>query len=87
MIRIDPDQLATLLTCAVRYAMGRRSYVVSDVAGMLKAYAGAIPHQDVERIRGEIEIELGREEARGTWLGQRCDHETWRDVVRHLGGA
>lgn len=73
-------QLNSLLFYAFRYALGRRTYVVQEVADMLIENKGAltrrIKYQIVEEIKREVEVKSL----------MKMDEEVWLKVVRELGG-
>lgn len=80
--RIDSEALGTLCVCAVRYALGRQSYIAATVARIVATHKRHLPGNDVDVIlRG---IEEGRRMGR---LGMECDAREWErlaDELRHM---
>lgn len=67
---------ADVLFWAFRYALGRRTYAVSDVAEELAAVADRLPRPMREMIIREI--------SECNDLGHHCDREAWAMVVRAM---
>lgn len=44
---IEADDLSTLMICSERYALGRQTYIVSDVCAMIKKYIDHIEDRAV----------------------------------------
>lgn len=72
------------LICSLRYAMGRRSAVVSDVIESIDKHFSVLPrHQQLQIIK-EIVIELRLAEDGNKTLGDPMDHKAWRNAVNVL---
>jgi hypothetical protein len=71
----DPD----IHFWAFRYALGRMTYAVSDVAMALHAHKHRLP----ERVRETICREITEAEERGG-LGHECDQRAWIAVREAL---
>lgn len=72
----------TLTVCAVRYALGRRTYIVSDVCSavretwpQLEAQDRAVIRRDVNRAIDEHHHDFGRS------LGDACDVDAWQALA------
>lgn len=78
MIQLSDYEFRTLMHCAFRYALGRRSYMVSDVCDLIKKYANS-PGMPKDQIIREVRLEasLGS-------IGDSCDHEEWISLVSEL---
>ncbi len=75
IIKADP----LIAICAFRYALGRRTYVVSHVAEWLIANADKLRKGDPDLIVREID------EYRQRWgLGDACDMHDWTRVREHM---
>lgn len=68
---ITPDE--TILICAVRYALGRMSYIVGDVARYVESKRNTLSSQCKNIIIRDIEEELERYHKAGQTLGIECD--------------
>ena len=76
---ITPDE--TILICAVRYALGRMSYIVGDVAKYVKLKRNTLSSQCKNIIIRDIEEELERYHSTGQILGMECDEKTWKNLL------
>lgn len=74
-ISVDPY----MMLCAVRYALGRTSYMVGDVAEELRRVAPLLPPKVRLVIERDIAEVLERNEA-----GDPCDQKEWRACLRLL---
>ena len=73
------DNLYTVAVCAVRYALGRRTYMPGLVTDWIKAnFTGKIPKGTCEIMLRDIQEqrEMG-ERAKYDSLGDPCDVRTW----------
>ena len=73
-----------ILLCAVRYALGRRSYIVGVVAEYVAVKRTALSEQCVNLIIRDIKEELERYHRAGQTLGDDCDERTWINLQRVL---
>lgn len=81
-VRLDSDTLGHLCVCAVRYALGRQSYISGVVAGIVVTYKRHLPGDDVEAILRDL-AEARREDN----LGMECDAKEWEILdheLRHM---
>ncbi len=75
-IFINWYELNTFLLCSCRYAIGRRTHVVQDIANLIIKYKlGLDPHTRGLIIR---EIEQCND------LGMQCDKDAWGNVLNVL---
>ncbi len=74
----------TLLLCTVRYAHGRRSYIVSDVCNMIRGYRHLLTRTQVEQIADETSEELVRAHGHAETLGDGVDDLEWQRLVADL---
>lgn len=75
MIQINEKELQTLIVCSVRYAVGRMSYVTTEIADMVKEYEPWLSEQTKRLIIEEINFE-----ERVDNLGMSCDAWTWKEL-------
>lgn len=73
------DELRMLLFSALRYAIGRRTYIVSDTCDTIRKHASCLSAQDRRQFIEEIETE-----GRLGCLGDECDQADWRELVALL---
>jgi len=81
VVNMSDADACTVLVCSVRYAMGRRSYVVGEVIDVLKRYHRAMSREQFKRLRDEISEELRRSRVAGIHLGDKMDDDAWTDCV------
>ena len=81
---IDPDE--QILICAVRYALGRMSYITFDVGKYVELKTKHLSTQCIKIIAKDIEEELERYHAAGQPLGMKCDDKMWTMLLENLKG-
>lgn len=72
-----------LLVCAVRYALPRHTYVVSEARDWITKLAGELNNGDLEVMRRDIEQTL-EEHERGYRRLHECDRETWQEMFQFV---
>jgi len=80
-IETNRDDLYVFLTCTLRYALGRSSYIVSDVINLLTKYECCLEPWQFEGMIREIRNELSRCERNKMFCGMEMDHNAWRKFV------
>ena len=75
-IKIAPDQIdffGAVLNCAVRYCIGRRTYMPSLVTDWIMQHChGILTHKTLSVMKQDIDNAQGRDS-----LGDGCDALTW----------
>ena len=79
---ITPDE--TIIICAVRYALGRMSYIVWDVAKYVELKRKELSRECIEAIVQDIEIGFKRYHEVGHTLGMECDEKLWTRLLELL---
>ena len=77
--KLDDKELGTLLVCSVRYALGRRSYIVSDVCSIVKANRHRLAPLDRSVIIRDVREALVTSDA-----GDACDRRSWEELIESL---
>ena len=76
-----------VLICAVRYAMGRRTYIVSIVCNYVKSKIPELSDHCIDLLIRDIEEEIKR----CCWirrsLGDECDEIEWYNLLETLKKA
>lgn len=54
-IKLFEDDFNTLVVCAFRYALGRETYVVDDVAGIIEAHLDKLTEQTLQCLKQDFE--------------------------------
>lgn len=78
-MQITQTQLESLLIMAVRYALGRTTYVTQEVLDLLIEYAGDINQRTRTQLAKEIQAAIDRDEA-----GMDMDVAVWREALEVL---
>ena len=79
---ISPDE--SILICAVRYALGRQSYIVGEVAQYVFYKRKTLSAECINIIIRDIEEEMERYHSVGQTLGMDCDERTWENLLNQL---
>lgn len=73
-----------ILVCAVRYALGRMTYIVSDVCRYVKSKKDSLSEHCRSIIIRDIEEAIGRYNDLGRTCGMECDEKEWRELLEAL---
>ena len=79
-----------IIICAVRYALGRMSYMVGDVCKHVELKRKELSRECIGAIIRDIEDELKRYHEVGHTLGMECDERRWYkllEILREEKGA
>ena len=88
MPEVRTDHLYSLLVCSVRYSLGRRSYIVGEVCGMVRQYRKHLREGETSVIARDIQEELERVARQpGATLGMAMDHQEWEKLLEELTHA
>lgn len=79
---MTPDE--QILTCAVRYALGRMSYIVGVVCEYVYYKRKTLSKECISIIIRDIEEETERYHKAGQLLGMECDERTWMRLLDAL---
>lgn len=82
MIEVHQSDLYTLLVGSVRYALGRRSYVVGLTAEIVRRHWRDLSTTEREVIMRDLRAEVAAADRRGYESALEC--RTWTDLVRDL---
>ena len=73
-----------MLISAVRYALGRQSYIVGDTCRFVANIKDKLSQNCIAIIVRDIEEELKRYHEFGQMLGMECDEKDWVELLRIL---
>lgn len=73
------SDIETMLFCSFRYALGRRTYIVSDVVELLTDYESVLQERTKILIRKEIQEAIDTDRA-----GMNMDVLEWMKVLEVL---
>ena len=73
-----------ILVCAVRYALGRRTYIVGVVCDYVKAKIRTLSKHCIIILIRDIEEEMERCHRLGYTLGDDCDEREWIKLLEVL---
>ena len=74
-----------ILICAVRYAIGRMSYMVNIVCKYVASKCTELSDQCINIIIRDIEEEIEMCHRVGRTCGMECDEAEWNSLLRKLG--
>lgn len=83
-VEIHQQELFDLLLCAVRYSLGRQTYMPFRVQELVLKYATRLKREHVTKLNTEVKRDLDRHEALGLAAGSASDHEGWREFCHRL---
>lgn len=78
-LSINSLDLQLLFISAFRYALGRRSYITSTMAHIIKDNSDALTDHTVDLMISEIRHCKD--------LGMECDRRVWEDLSKFLSGG
>lgn len=81
---ISSVDLEMMLLSALRYALGRRSYITSATAEWVRRYWNQLSPAFQGFIIRDLREELERYERMGMTLGEQVDHDGWVKLLRVL---
>lgn len=73
-----------IIICAVRYALGRMSYIVGIVCEYVAVKKPGLSKECISIIIRDIEEELKRYHDAGQFLGMECDEKNWLWLLETL---
>lgn len=73
-----------ILVCAIRYALGRKTYIVNMVCQHTMSKLKELSKSCIGIIIKDIEEELKRYHDLGELLGDRCDERDWLELLEKL---
>jgi hypothetical protein len=76
-----------MLVSSVRYAMGRRSYIVGQTCDMVRRYRDYLKPTEIQVIARDIGEELDRAKRMNETLGMEMDHKEWVKLLEELTHA
>lgn len=82
-----PKDYSTIIFCAFRYALGRRTYIVSTVANFIRDNLQYIQTKDIKLMIKEIEeknMTHSHRDMEYNELGDPCDINVWLGLQRRL---
>jgi len=86
MSQISKDELSLMLSASLRYALGRRSYVVVVIGRLVVNYFHNLILWDRQRLIQEIQEAIDIAERSGRTVGDPQDHDFWKKTLIKLKG-
>lgn len=79
---LSREQFGQMMCSAVRYAIGRRTYVVADTAQIVKLAWPNLTERWQELIARDVSEALDHDaKPGGPSIGDRCDRDTWTGLI------
>ena len=75
-IELDRD-LETIFLCAIRYSMGRRTYMPSLVCDYIRPLLPMVSNQFLAFVMQEYDLYIGD-------FGDPCDYDTWMNFKKDV---
>jgi hypothetical protein len=82
MAEINNETLWSLLLCSFRYALGRRSYVVSEVIEIFNKHKDDLEEFQRNQIVREVEAEFNVCVELKVPLGDSINHREWEQFIK-----
>ena len=81
-VNVD-DKFATILLCAVRYGLGRRTYITDFISSYIKPLVPSLETKDLLLIKIDIN---NQKESKFTDkpLGDKCDEQAWLSLEKAI---
>ena len=73
-----------IITCAVRYALGRQSYIVGVVSDYVANKRKVLSDSCKKIIMQDIKEEIEFYHRQGLTLGMKCDEQAWLNLLTRL---
>ena len=73
------DELNTLLVCSFRYALGRMTYIVSEIVRIILRHKEELQPKTKKLMIREIKWALDHNQA-----GMQCDRQQWERLLNEL---
>ena len=73
-----------ILICAVRYALGRRTYIVSIICKHVELKMRNLSRSCIECMKKDIKEAFKSFHASGYPVGDECDEKEWLDLLEKL---
>lgn len=73
-----------MLICAVRYALGRQSYIVSVTCDFITSIKDKLSQNCIDIIIRNIEEEIKMYHNLGRSCGMECDETAWKKLLETL---
>lgn len=79
-VNVD-DKFALILLCAVRYGLGRRTYITDAISSYIKPLIPMLDTKDLILIKADIDRQ---KESKFTDkpLGDKCDEQAWLSLEK-----
>ena len=79
---MERDEL--IVVCAVRYALGRMTYIVAEVCDYVASKKDSLSQQCINSIISDVEENLEMCRKMGRTLGMECDEQRWVRLLDDL---
>ncbi len=80
----DNNDMWILLMSTIRYSIGRKTYMSSLAGELVLKYHPYLTKDQLLQIVEEIERELKLSEVNSDYLGDKCDHESWKENLQKI---
>ena len=84
-IEIASDDFWTMFLSTIRYSMGRRTYISSECLDLCRLYGSFLSKEQKNQVKDEVQKEINICVSLGKTLGDKCDHDSWVEIVKLFG--
>lgn len=82
----EDDDTWLVLSCGVRYALGRQSYIVGTVCDWVERHWDGIPERAKELIARDVLSALEQYDHSARTLGMEMDIRSWQGLGKFIKG-
>lgn len=83
-INLKPDEMFLLLVGAVRYALGRSTYIVSSTCSLIRRHLKDLSYAHKLVLSRDIQSALDHAHREGHTLGMDMDDREWKEILEEL---
>lgn len=81
-MKLDRADAFSFIISTLRYAMGRRSYVVFESQCLFHKYKSLLAPWQIRTVYNIVAAEIYLSESKGKILGDKMDHARWRAFLK-----
>jgi hypothetical protein len=83
-VELEQSQFSLLVILSVRNALGRSTYMTSEVVNFVLASRDCLTTYQLEQVQREVSKELEIAHAENKFVGMEMDHKNWLKLVNEI---